>query len=424
MIVHIALRNVFRNKSRLLLSTLIVAIASLLLVFATGQIAGVDKTLRTSMINTLTGHIQVKPKAVPVDFFEASLGRLRHYIQADDIHQLLVKVRAVEGVEAVAPRLRFGALVGDEKGSTGTMIMAVDPIAEKRVSPDLSSMLDVIEQNSQAAFISEELSEKTNLGIGDEILVLAETPEEIPNGRPYDISGFSTAPILIDEYMKGIFLIDLTSARGLMYGNNMGDDSGITSEIAIRVKAEYVDQLPKVIERIEATLSKEEKEFLGVYSYRELAKAVGNVSNIAKSMAALQIGAVMFVMLVIVLIITKMGLHERRGEIGTLMSIGMARGPLISLFLLEVVIKVLIGYVAGLVIAVFLLFQLKQAGGMKSVTLVEQFMNGGKVMLPVIDVENILIGFFVVILVSMLTTLITCWNAASEDAVELLRSTG
>jgi ABC-type lipoprotein release transport system permease subunit len=80
--------------------------------------------------------------------------------------------------------------------------------------------------------------------------------------------------------------------------------------------------------------------------------------------------------------------------------------------------------VAGLVIAVFLLFQLKQAGGMKSVTLVEQFMNGGKVMLPVIDVENILIGFFVVILVSMLTTLITCWNAASEDAVELLRSTG
>jgi putative ABC transport system permease protein len=326
LIFHIALRNVFRNKSRLLLSTLIVAIASLLLVFATGQIAGVDKTLRTSMINTLIGHSQVKPKAVPVDFFEASLGRLRHYIQADGIHQLLVKVRAVEGVEAVAPRLRFGALVGDEKGSTGTMIMAVDPIAEKRVSPDLSSMLDVIEQNSQAAFISEELSERTNLGISDEILVLAETPEEIPNVRPYDISGFSTAPILIDEYMKGIFLIDLSSARRLMYGNNMGDDSGITSEIAIRVKAEYVDQLPKVIERIEATLSKEEKEFLGVYSYRELAKAVGNVSNIAKSMMAPQIGAVMFVMLVIVLIITKMGLHERRGEIGTLMSIGMARG--------------------------------------------------------------------------------------------------
>lgn len=416
MLLQLAYRNIFRHRGRFLLGTFVIAVASLLLVFATGQIGGVKQALVRGMTDSLTGHIQIKPKDAPRDFFDASSGRRMHLIEPGQLSRVLTAVRGIDAVAAATPRLRFSALIGNGESSTPALIMAVDPVSEPLVTPDLAPILSKLASNPQAALVSQYLTRKSGISIGEEILVLTETPSEVFNGRPYDIVGFAESPILIDEYMNAMFLVNISRARKMIYVED------VATEIALRLKPGREKELEQVMAQIGAALAPEDAAYLGVYSYGEVAKAVGSVGNIATGMAAIQVGAVMFVMLIIVLIITKMGLHERQAEIGTLMSLGMTRTRLVSLFMSEVVIKVLIGYGVGFVLAILMLTGIRASGGLRASTVVEQYMNGGKIMVPVIDSGNVLAGFAVVIAASLLTTLISCWKAGGQDAVALLSS--
>ncbi|WP_338848371.1 FtsX-like permease family protein [Massilia sp. W12] len=408
------MRNIFRHKGRFFLSTFVIAIASLMLVTATCQIGGVKQALVRGMTDTLTGHLQIKAKESPREFFDATSGRRISMIQPAELRELLQRVSQVEGVAAAAPRLRFSALIGNGESSTPALVMALDPVAEAKVTTDMAPLYAKMLSNPQAALVSPHLIKKSGVGIGKEILVLSETPDENVNGRPYDIVGLAESPVLIDEYMNMMFMINIERARKMIYVDE------IATEIAIRVKPGYEERLEEVRNRVQAVFSKEQKEVLGVYTYLEVAKAINSVGNIATGMAAIQVGVVMFIMLIIVLIVTRMGLFERRAEIGTLMSLGMTRSRLLQLFLSEITIKVMIGYLAGMLVALFILTGIQKSGGIKAATLVEQFMNGGKILVPVIDPVYALSGFALVISTSLLITFFSCWKSGSQDAIELL----
>ena len=59
---------------------------------------------------------------------------------------------------------------------------------------------------------------------------------------------------------------------------------------------------------------------------------------------------------------------------------------------------------------------------MRAQTAVDQYLYGGKVMYPVIDPANILLGFLLVLTAALVTTLASCWKAGGQDAVLLLGS--
>lgn len=413
MIFRLAFRNVFRHRGRFLLGTFIVAIASLLLVYATGQIGGVRQALIRGMTDSLTGQIQIKPRAAPREFFDTPSSRKLDLINAADLDALLAKLRTLDIVQAASPRLRFGALIGNDERSTPAMIIGVDPKTEAGVTPDMGKTLGPL-ANPKSALVSEYLTKKSGIGVGKEMLVFADTPGDSFSARPYDIAAFAQSPVLIDEYMKGVVLVDFVSARKLL-----GLEGG-ANEIAIRLKPGFETNLDAAVAQINAALTPEQQKTLGVYSYNDTASAVKNIGNIATGMGAIQVGSIMFVMLIIVLVITKMGLYERQAEIGTLMSLGMTRMRLLALFMAEVMIKIIIGYGVGFLIAMLMLAGIRHDGGIKAATAIDQYMYGGKIMIPVIDGPNIFLGFCIVIAASLLTTLVSCWKAGGEDAVVLL----
>lgn len=416
MILQLAFRNIFRHRGRFILSTFVITVASLMLVFATGQIAGVKQALVRGMTDSLTGHLQIKAKAAPREFFDASSGRRLHLIQPEQLRSVMEKVGKIEGIEALAPRLRFTALIGNGEKSTPALVMAIDPVREAKVTTDLAPILSKFNAAPQAALISHYLSKKSGVGAGQEILILTETPDEAFNGRPHDIVGYAESPVLIDEYLNAMFIVNIERARKMIYVEE------VATEIAIRVKPAYTDKLEQLKVQINAQLTPQEREYLGVYTYAEVAQAIGNVGKIAAGMAVIQVGAVLFIMLIIVLIVTRMGLLERQAEIGTLMSLGMTRMRLLKLFMAEVFIKVVIGYSVGVMIALFILNGIRASGGIKASTLVEQYMNGGKIMLPVIDANNVLLGFVLVVVASLFTTMFSCWKAGGQDVIVLLSS--
>ena len=416
MLFTLALRNVLRNKGRFFLSAFVVTFASMMLVFSTSQIAGVKKSLERGMIDTLTGHVMLKHKDTPQDFFDLSTGLRLNLIEPAALADIMAKIEALEEIEAVAPRISLAALVGDGENSTPAYVIAVDPEREAKVTKDMAELLPKLGSNLQAALISPHLIKKTGLPVGEEILVTTPTPLEVLNGRPYDIVDELISPHLIDEYTNMIMFITIERARQMIYVED------VASEIVVRVKPEYLEELPKVVEKIQAQLSPEELAYIRVYSYSDVAKSIKNIGNIATGMASIQLGAILFVMLIIVAIITKMSIVERYSEIGTLMAIGMTQLKITGLLISEVILKIIFGYTLGLLIALFMLQGIKRSGGIRATNLVEQYMNGGKILLPVIDPLNIAFGLVIVLTSGLAVTFYGCWRAGDQSAIQLINS--
>ncbi len=414
MLLSLSIRNLFRHRWRFLVNILVVMVASCLLVVALGQIGGINRTLTQSVTNTLTGHLVIKPEAAPVDFFQFTSSKKLPVIASNDVPQILASVRALPFVEAASERIRFGSLIGDDNTSEPAMIIAVNPQTEGQVCTDLVDIVHPLNDGANAV-ISRYLSKKTRLDQGESIVVFSETPNDSFNAAEYTLSDIVNTPVLIDEFINNVFFINIDTAHELLYLD------GEATEIVVRVKPEF--QNKEAIGQLKQQLNEQftgNFAYLKTYAYYDVETSIENISVIAEGMGAIQVGTIILVMLVTVLILTSITLHERRFEIGTLMSIGMTPGKLTSMFMLEVFLKVVIGYLVGFTLGVAILSGINLSGGIQAANQVDQYIYGGKVMFPVIDIAGSLIGGVLVIGVSMLVTWTTCHKAGRQNLVSLL----
>lgn len=414
MLLSLSIRNLFRHRWRFFINILVVMIASCLLVVALGQIGGINRTLTQSVTNTLTGHIVIKPEAAPVDFFQFTSSKKLPVIATEDVAKVLSTVRELSYVEAASERVRFGSLLGDDNHSEAAMIVAVNPKTEAMVCTDLADIIAPLNDGSNGV-ISSYLSKKTRLGQGDSIVVFSETPNDSFNAAEYNLANIVDTPVLIDEFINNVFFINIDTAHELLYLD------GEATEIVVRVTPEHQNKesIAQLRDELNSALASQ-FPLLKAYAYFDVETSIENISVIAEGMGVIQVGTIILVMLVTVLILTSITLHERRFEIGTLMSIGMTPGKLTTMFMLEVFLKVVIGYVAGFVLGVLILSGINLGGGIQAANQVDQYIYGGKVMFPIIDIAGALIGGLLVISVATLVTWTTCHKAGRQNLVSLL----
>ncbi|MCY7295215.1 ABC transporter permease [Alteromonas sp. a30] len=414
MLLSLSIRNLFRHRWRFLINILVVMVASCLLVVALGQIGGINRTLTQSVTNTLTGHLVIKPESAPVDFFQFTSSKKLPVIATDDVGKVLSSIKSQPFVEAASERVRFGSLIGDDNQSEPAMIIAVNPETEGLVCTDLTDIIAPL-KNGENAAISSYLSKKTRLSKGESIVVFSETPNDSFNAAEYTLADIVNTPVLIDEFINNVFFINIDTAHELLYLD------GEATEIVVRVKPEFQDKetIGALAKQLNASLANDFPE-LKAYAYFEVETSIENISVIAEGMGVIQVGTIILVMLVTVLILTSITLHERRFEIGTLMSIGMTPGKLTTMFMLEVFLKVVIGYLVGFLLGVAILSGINLAGGIQAANQVDQYIYGGKVMFPVINISGSLLGGLLVIGVSMLVTWTTCHKAGRQNLVSLL----
>lgn len=416
MFIALSIRNLLRNRGQLAINTVVVMIASCLLVVALGQIGGINRTLTNSVTDTLTGHITIKPSSAPVNFFQFESSRKLPLISSEDIQTTVESIKQLPYVEAAAPRLRFGSLIGDDERSSPAMVFAVDPILEAKASPDLANIVSPLAENG-GAIISSKLLKKSRLTLDEFIVVFSETPSSSFNAGQFLLKDTIKTPVLIDEYVNNIVFIRLDEARNLLYLD------GDASEIVVRLKPGFrsKEQLIQAKNDIQSILGTD-MAYLNAYTYSEVESSIENISSIASGMGFIQVGTIMLVMLVTVLILTSISLYERRFEIGALMSIGMTPWRLTLMFMLEVFIKTAIGFLAGFVLGIIILSIINAVGGIQSTSQIDQYIYGGKQMFPIIDLSRSLLGGLLMLLVAMAVTLVSCVRAARQDPVALLNN--
>jgi len=332
-----------RRRSALL-GAAIAAVAALF-VLLTSLAAGINQTLFESALTLASGHINVG------GFYKVSPG------QAFPLLTGYEKVAELAGrlpeVESVVQRGRgFGKLVA-ETAATDAALVGVDVATE----PRLSQQLVVVQGNlaelrqPRTLLLFEGQAKNLKVGVGDAITVVSQTARGVSNTMDCRVGAIAKDLGMLSSFTA------LTSVESLRELLQLRPD--VTGVLQIRIKERYLNDLPRITDDLRATLTGAGYPILASDpgAFFEKLESVARsgwtgqkldistweeeISFLKPSFVALQ--ALSSLLITVLLGVTIAGVmnslwiatRERTREIGTLRAIGMQRGAVARMFLLE-----------------------------------------------------------------------------------------
>ena len=332
-LVRIAFRNVARNRRRSIITFFAVFLALGVMVGIRGFLNGMQETLRESIILGQTGALQIHRKG----FMKAVATSSLDLVVPTDA-AFLQKIRSVPGIKAVTARIAFGGMVNANDTSTAAMLSAIDPQNEIAVCPrrlDMISSGKTIQAGGPTAVVmTPELAGSLGLQVGKQATILTNDRDGVMNALDVDYVGVYGQPGLPMPDKKFGF-VPLPFAQDLL---RMPDRA---TEIAVRI--ERFDEADKFKPVLQAAVGPEYE----VVTWHDVASFIDDA--IAAQNATLNIigGIFLFVALLGIANTMLMSVLERTREIGTMMSVGVRRRQILSLFLLEAGILGLLGGILG-----------------------------------------------------------------------------
>ncbi len=312
MIFKMAIKNVFRNSRRSILTGLAIFFAAFICVFSMGYMNGMLIMMSDNFTKILTGCVKVttsnfaeREKFLPVDELVYDSG------------ELMEKLRAVEGVTSVEERARFGILLGRETKTVAAFGMGIDLF---NTVLDIKSNLVEGELEREGLYIGVKLAKKLGTKIGDELLLATNTSEGGLNGMKFRVNGF--VQMQIADMDERSFFISIDDAKKLL------KIEGASTEIYIYSKIKEMDA---VKERIAPLLNDR-------LTSRTAREQVGTLWDV---LSMYRIFLFFFEILILalasfVVVNTMMqAIFERMKEIGTLKAVGMTDKELSQNFIFE-----------------------------------------------------------------------------------------
>jgi len=327
----ISWRNVWRNSRRSFLTFLtIVAGVTLIIFMRSLQNGGYSQMIEDS-IAPLTGHIQIHEKG----FWKNMT--LEYAFQSD--YELLGKIRGIDSVKEVSPRIYAGALMICGNSSAGAEILAIEPGAEKRITTMHQYILPggryLEEGDSRSVILGSNLASNIGAETGDTVSIVSQGFDGSIAAENLTVRGIFRSPNV--SYNRTLALIPFEQGREIF---TMED---YVSSYVIRT--DDTDYVPVVLQEIKKITGEE----LEVMPWDELMPEV--LQFIAMDRASSHIFVFILYMIVAfgILNTIQMSVFERIRELGIMLSIGTTPGRVFSMVITESFFIAVIGIAAGLV---------------------------------------------------------------------------
>ncbi|MDP1825261.1 MAG: FtsX-like permease family protein [Archangium sp.] len=349
-LLSMAFRNVLRNRRRTLITLAAVAIG----VAAVGTIRGVLNGLQGNIIKgsieTTLGALQIHRTGYLANVMSTPLSM---DFVADDA--MLSKVRSVKGVTAVAPRIQFAGTMTlsvpegeEEPEALFFAAVAIDPTLEPGVTPQRPKLFTegtVLDESH--VVLGDALAAAFGAKREAEAVLLAPDRDGSLNGELAKVGGAMRA--MMPGEMK-IAVVPLGLAQRLLRME------GRVTELAVAV--DDVKRLPEIAAGLRTALGPE----FEVHAWNELAPERKTIMGIQDAISV--IVSVVFVMLMLLGVANTMlmSVLERTREVGTMMAVGLTRGSVMTLFLLEALVLGLLGAGGGLGLMLILTTVLARKG--------------------------------------------------------------
>ena len=337
----LAVRNVFRNRRRTLITLAEMGFGAAAIIVFGGFVHSIYFGVRESTIRSQVGHIQIyrkgyseKGNLAPYDYLIADYPALREALQR------------LPHVRTVTARLGFSGLVST--GDTTTAFVGAGVVPEGEMN--LSALAVIVDGNELASrdprgvTLGVGLARAFGVKPGDDLTLLTTTKAGAINALAVKVRGVweSGEKAYDDRFLR----VGLPEAQRVL-----DLESGEVQSIVLLLDA--TDNTAAVRARIEQ-LIRERGLDLEIRTWDDLALRYHQVRELFGRIFAV---LTLIVSVMVVFGITNtmtMAIFERTREIGTVMALGTRRRGVVAMFVLEGFVLGVLGALAGLALGVVL----------------------------------------------------------------------
>lgn len=398
---RLALRSVLRQGRRTAVALAAVAFGVIALLLAGGFIEWIFWGMRESTIRSQLGHVQVVRPDYHVKGFSDPFRFLLPRGEAE-----LAALAQLPGVEVVAPRLAFSALLSHGDTTVSVIGQGVAPEKERLLSTSLTIVQGeaLSEAEPKGVLVGRGLAVNAGLKVGDTVVFMANTASGGVNAVEGRVRGlFMTSTKAYDDTAVRLPLPlaqTLVRARGSHAWLILLKDTDATEDMVQTVRARYQDGRYQVV------------------PWTELADFYNKTVKLFRQQ-------VRFVELIIGLIIVlsisntlSMSVMERTREIGTCMALGVPRYRILRQFLAEGLTLGVVGGLVGLAIGAVLAVAISAVGiPMPPPPGMDQGFSGEIRLTWALVTES----FLLAVGTSLLASCYPAWKASRLDIIDALR---
>jgi ABC-type lipoprotein release transport system permease subunit len=399
-----AWRNLWRNYRRTLIMLLAITVGVWAMIFMTALLRGMVDDMVRQGISALPGHVQVHAEAYRDD------PSVNHGMQTPG--ETLLNVLNGGQVEAWTSRVKVPSMISSEYDNRGITLLGVDPAGELALGFDSS---DVIEgrflqgPEDDGIVIGRKLLHRLETRLGKRVVVMSQDPDNAIAERGFRIVGIFTAELENREE-------SVVYAGRDVVQEMLGIGAEI-SEIAV-LGPDYSEPGPLVSQIRSAAGAGME-----VLSWLELDPYLASMMRVMNGFVLVWM-VVIFLSLSFGLVNTlMMAIFERVREIGLMRALGMRPSAIVFQILAESVILLVLGLLAGNLLAVGTVIPLKDGIDISAVSQGMEMMGASSILYPVLLWGDLVLANAVVIILGIITSMLPAWRASQYRPVEALSRT-
>lgn len=410
--LKIALRNVFRNRRRTLLSLLLIALGTASLLVFRGYFDFVHWALEIEAVETY-GHLQIAPPS----YWEGTAQGYEYLIGPEQLEKIVSLLKQDPDFKDYTVRLTLTGLVGTDKKSSVFTATGVEPQSKIADFSDFFSVEGDYLQPGDQDTVLLGVGLAKQLGIGKEDL----QPMNGLPGPPLVVM----ASTVSGQYNAGnLFVIGLietgqpeVDARlavvPLAFAQSMLQTQGVEKVLVELKGIEATEPAKKRLERAfsQAGLDLKIKTWEDLAVFRR--QVMGWFGAVYRFMSVAIFALVFFSILEVM----TMSFFERMREIGTIRAIGTKRRQVFSMFTMEGLLIGILGGLLGVGLGWLIGWLVNEAA-------IYYVPPGYSIEVPLrirLVFGSALVPFFTAALSALISTLYPAWRAARIRVVEALR---
>jgi ABC-type lipoprotein release transport system permease subunit len=398
-LLTIAWRNLWRNRTRTILTALTMGLGVAFCIFMNSWIGGFLKVMHEATVDRNLGHLQIHHKDYPET--------MNPYDVVPNAGRVIEALRADPDIKVVAPRIQaFAMYAGAGDDAASGSFVGVDIAAEASLTEMNKRVVDGRWLGAKGeAVIGHTLADKLGLKVGGQLLVVVNALDGSIGNQVYPVVGIYKVGTV--ERDAGA-MFSLKTAQDLFV---MGDG---VHELVVLTRGERA--LAQVQER-----AQKGRPELAVRTWYEISPETKQMEDITRVSS--------FVFVIIIMLLTGfmiintllMSVYERTRELGLLASMGLPPKSVTRLILIESGLLGLISSGVGLGLGMLGHLLLITKGVSMEVAEGEGFVLNGVVLDPVIhghlELIQVVIPLIVVIMVSLLAGIWPARRAVKLDPV-------
>lgn len=412
LLINIAFKNLFRNKLRTGVSILAVAFAVMIIVFARGLLDGMIDSTYSLYIHYDTGHIKIIDEEYQQKQKLLSLNYTVNGLENKGLTEMQEDLAALDGIEMVVPRLKFGSAVSTEEELVKMLSWGVDgekELAFTNIEREISEGR-MVESGKREILMGSELLNKIDKNVGERVTMVYTTAFSSFQGATFDIVGKieSNLPLLNED----VVFMPLDTAQELLYLDDEVTELLLVTEDR-NLTANYLPQVKNYLNQNGGN------QYL-VQTWRE---GSSFIQMLEMSEVIYNFIYVFLVLLASIVVINTMVMivKERTQEIGMMSALGLKGSEILKLFMLEGSAIAVIGSFTGAIAGGILTYYLSGVGFDYSAAFQDIDVLMNPIIYPTFKFQHMLMAFLLGVFVTALTSIIPARRAAKLNPTEALR---